>query len=230
MAAAKFSCRTTAANDESTLCLSHQAIKAYSTHDLACNDLFVSSVVLTPDNAGPAKMSRCVIRSHSARMNETIESPAPVRDDDVADASRILDIARTRFDATEGAYAGAVTPPEAWHLYKQGRARLVDVRTAPEVRYVGCVPGALHVEWHGADTEHVERFVHDLKAVVRPDETVLLLCRSGVRSHHAARVARNAGYQSVFNVMEGFEGQRNHAQQRGFVDGWRSHGLPWIQD
>jgi rhodanese-related sulfurtransferase len=163
-------------------------------------------------------------------MNETIESPAPVRDDNGADAARILDMARTRFDATEGAYAGAVTPPEAWHLHKQGRARLVDVRTAPEVRYVGCVPGALHVEWHGADTEHVERFVHDLKAVVRPDETVLLLCRSGVRSHHAARVARNAGYQSVFNVMEGFEGQRNHAQQRGFVDGWRSHGLPWIQD
>jgi rhodanese-related sulfurtransferase len=163
-------------------------------------------------------------------MNETIESPSPVRDDHHTDAERILDVARTRFDATEGAYTGAVTPPEAWHLYKRGRARLVDVRTAPEVRYVGCVPGALHVEWHGADSEHVERFVQDLKAVMRADETVLLLCRSGVRSHHAARVARNAGYHSVFNVMEGFEGQRNHAQQRGFVDGWRSHGLPWIQD
>jgi hypothetical protein len=31
-------------------------------------------------------------------------------------------------------------------------------------------------------------------------------------------------------VLEGFEGQRNHAQQRGAVDGWRKHGLPWIQD
>ena len=88
---------------------------------------------------------------------------------------------------------------------------------------------ALVVE-HGADIERAERFVQDLKAVVRPDENVLLLCRSGVRSHHAARVAYDAGYDSVFNVLEGFEGQRNHAQQRGFVDGWRSHGLPWIQD
>lgn len=163
-------------------------------------------------------------------MNETIESPVPVRDNDFADASGILDIARTRFDATEGAYAGAVTPPEAWHLYKQGCARLVDVRTAPEVRYVGCVPGALHVEWHGTDAQHVERFVQQLKAAVQPDETVLLLCRSGVRSHHAARVAHDVGFDNVFNVLEGFEGQRNHSYQRGFIDGWRSHGLPWIQD
>ena len=163
-------------------------------------------------------------------MNETIESPAPVRDDDGADASRILDIARTRFDATEGAYAGAVTPPEAWHLYKLGRARLVDVRTAPEVRYVGCVPGALHVEWHGADTEHVERFVHDLKAVVRPMRRSCC-CAVAACVHTMRRGLRTMpAIDNVFNVLEGFEGQRNHAQQRGFVDGWRSHGLPWIQD
>jgi hypothetical protein len=43
-------------------------------------------------------------------------------------------------------------------------------------------------------------------------------------------VARDAGYAQAFNVLEGFEGQRNHAQQRGFIDGWRRHGLPWIQD
>lgn len=172
-------------------------------------------------------------------MNETLEqslqrssgenlSAEPVDSERAAD--RILDTARARVDATEGAYAGAVTPPEAWHLYKQGRARLVDVRTAPEVRYVGCVPGALNVEWHGTDAQQVERFVQQLKAAVQPDETVLLLCRSGVRSHHAARVAHDAGFDNVFNVLEGFEGQRNHSQQRGFVDGWRSHGLPWIQD
>lgn len=161
-------------------------------------------------------------------MNEVID--VPERAGSHAEAERILDIARTRMEATEGAYAGAVTPPEAWHLYKEGRARLVDVRTTPEVRYVGCVPGALQAEWHGSDPQQVERFLHDLQAVAQPDETVLLLCRSGVRSHHAARVASDAGYLSVFNVLEGFEGQRNHAQQRGFIDGWRSHGLPWIQD
>lgn len=163
-------------------------------------------------------------------MNEILDAPQRASNDAEAEAERILDIARTRLEATEGAYTGAVTPPEAWRLYKEGQARLVDVRTAPEVRYVGCVPGALQAEWHGSDPAQVERFLHDLRALAHPDETVLLLCRSGVRSHHAARVAREAGYQSVFNVLEGFEGQRNHAHQRGFIDGWRSHGLPWVQD
>ena len=164
-------------------------------------------------------------------MNEIIDAiEAPQRAGNDAEAERILDIARTRFEATEGAYSGAVTPPEAWRLFKSGRVRLVDVRTAPEVRYVGCVPGALQAEWHGSDREQVDRFLHDLKAVARPDDVLLLLCRSGVRSHHAARVAHDAGYQDVFNVLEGFEGQRNHSHQRGFIDGWRSHGLPWIQD
>jgi rhodanese-related sulfurtransferase len=163
-------------------------------------------------------------------MNETIDAPKRASNESKAEAERILDIARTRLEATEGAYTGAVTPPEAWQLYKEGRARLVDVRTAPEVRYVGCVPGALQAEWHGSDPEQVERFLHDLKAVAQPDDTVLLLCRSGVRSHHAARVAHDAGYRNMFNVLEGFEGQRNHSHQRGFIDGWRSHGLPWIQD
>ncbi len=162
-------------------------------------------------------------------MNAIIDEPSRV-DDTESHAERILDVARTRFEATEGAYAGAVTPPEAWQLYRQGRAHLVDVRTAPEVRYVGRVPDASHVEWHGTDSDQVERFLQELKAVAQPDQTVLLLCRSGVRSHHAARTAHDAGYRNVFNVLEGFEGQRNHAHQRGLIDGWRSHGLPWIQD
>lgn len=143
---------------------------------------------------------------------------------------QILDIARTRFEATQGAYAGAVTPPEAWWLFRAGRAKLIDVRTAAEIRYVGRVPGAGHVEWHGKDPEQVQRFLDALGAETSPDEPVLFLCRSAVRSHHAAAVARSAGYGRAFNVLEGFEGQRNHSEQRGLIDGWRRHGLPWVQD
>jgi hypothetical protein len=31
-------------------------------------------------------------------------------------------------------------------------------------------------------------------------------------------------------VLEGFEGQIDQRRQRGHVDGWRYHGLPWVQD
>jgi rhodanese-related sulfurtransferase len=164
----------------------------------------------------------------------TVLSPVADADLDAGEtqwsAERILDLARTRYEASEGAYAGAVTPREAWQLFHSGAARLIDVRTTAEVRYVGRVPGALHVEWHGKDAENVERFLEGLRAHVNPDEPVLFLCRSAVRSHHAAAAARRAGFGHAFNVLEGFEGQRNHVQQRGLIDGWRHHDLPWVQD
>jgi rhodanese-related sulfurtransferase len=58
----------------------------------------------------------------------------------------------------------------------------------------------------------------------------LLLCRSGKRSVLAAEAAAKAGFTNVFNVLEGFEGDLDAHQQRGKADGWRFHGLPWVQD
>ncbi len=138
--------------------------------------------------------------------------------------------ARSRQSEAQGDYAGAVTPPEAWALLQAGAARLVDVRTAAELSYVGRVPGALHAEWQGKDEDAIARFLARLRDQTEPGEMVLLLCRSAVRSHHAAVAATQAGWRAVFNVLEGFEGQRDHAQQRGHLDGWRHHGLPWLQD
>jgi hypothetical protein len=34
----------------------------------------------------------------------------------------------------------------------------------------------------------------------------------------------------VFNVLEGFEGDLDDNYQRGRLNGWRTHGLPWVQD
>lgn len=127
-------------------------------------------------------------------------------------------------------YAGAVTPPEAWQLVQQGAAQLVDVRTAAEFKFVGHVPGTINVEWHGRDDSPREAFLRALHDAAPLDAAVLLICRSGVRSHAAANVAFDAGYARVYNVLEGFEGQINHERQRGRINGWRLHGLPWEQD
>ena len=156
------------------------------------------------------------------------EALAPLPD--ATAPEEILARARTRQHEAAGDYAGAVSPPEAWALVQAGAAHLVDVRTGAELSYVGRVPGARHAEWQGKDEAAVLRFLAALAAQAGPGEVVLLLCRSAVRSHHAAVVATRAGWGAVFNVLEGFEGQRDHAQQRGHLDGWRHHGLPWIQD
>ncbi len=148
----------------------------------------------------------------------------------LASAEQILARASTRRAELGLTYAGAVTPPEAWQLMQEHRARLVDVRTAAEYHFVGRVPDTPNVEWHGGDSRPLGLFLHQLHEVAREDEPLLLLCRSGVRSHRAAEVATAAGFAHAYNVLEGFEGQIDATRQRGRVNGWRFHGLPWIQD
>lgn len=129
-------------------------------------------------------------------------------------------------------YAGGVTPPVAWALVQQGQALLVDVRSAEERKFVGHVEGSVHVPWAtGTSLTRNPRFVRELEAKVGgKDAVVLLLCRSGKRSALAAEAAAKVGFRRVFNVLEGFEGELDAKQQRGHADGWRFHGLPWVQD
>ncbi|MBK8336391.1 MAG: rhodanese-like domain-containing protein, partial [Sterolibacteriaceae bacterium] len=49
------------------------------------------------------------------------------------------------------------------------------------------------------------------------------------RSHAAARAALEAGFRDTYNVLEGFEGDRDANGQRNRVGGWRHAGLPWQQ-
>ncbi len=146
-------------------------------------------------------------------------------------AHAVLAAARESAAAAGLAYAGGVTPRDAWALLSEGSAVLVDVRTAEERKFVGYVPGGLHVPWAtGTSLTRNPRFVRELEAKTSKDAVVLLLCRSGNRSALAADAAAKAGFTQVFNVLEGFEGELDDAQHRGRLNGWRFHGLPWAQD
>ena len=70
----------------------------------------------------------------------------------------------------------------------------------------------------------------DLRAAAPPQDAVMLLCRSSVRSVRAATAAAREGYSRAYNILEGFEGKLDDQQQRGLIDGWRRIGLPWIQE
>jgi len=48
-----------------------------------------------------------------------------------------------------------------------------------------------------------------------------------VRSRHAARVATELGYPNAFDILEGFEGDRDAEGHRKTVGGWCKAGLPW---
>lgn len=126
-------------------------------------------------------------------------------------------------------YAGALTPAEAHKLLEAG-AKLVDVRTKPELLYVGYVPGSVLVEWqtYPGNAPNPD-FLVQLSEIARRDDTIMFLCRSGSRSHFAAAAATQAGWGDCYNVLEGFEGDKDAAQHRNTVGGWRKAGLPWVQ-
>jgi len=126
-------------------------------------------------------------------------------------------------------YAGAVTPAEAQAMMNAG-VKLVDVRTKPELQYVGSIPGAAAVEWqtYPGGKPNAE-FLEQLAAVAPKDQPVMFLCRSGARSHAAAEAATRAGWKEAYNILEGFEGDKDAQGHRNTVGGWRKAGLPWVQ-
>lgn len=149
-------------------------------------------------------------------------------------ATSILAQARAAGIASSLPYAGAVTPAEAWALLTEDpQIRLVDVRTNAERDWVGKVAISpvqhLATQWSlypGAQPN--PNFLEELSAQTEREPILLFLCRSGVRSRHAATLATQAGFGNCFDILEGFEGDRDATGHRKTVAGWCHAGLPWI--
>lgn len=135
-------------------------------------------------------------------------------------------------------YAGDLSPAEAWQrLADDPAAKLIDVRTQAEWSYVG-VPdlGTLEkqpllVAWQIFPSMATNpAFAIQLEGLgVQPSDTLLFLCRSGVRSRAAAQAMTALGFARCYNVADGFEGPVDQQRHRGSVSGWKAIGLPWIQ-
>jgi rhodanese-related sulfurtransferase len=145
--------------------------------------------------------------------------------------SEIVEKARERAKQLGLPYDGALTPKEAHEMLRQmPNAKLVDVRTRAELEWVGRIPGAVEVElltYPGSRPN--SDFVKQLEQQVDKNSPVMFICRSGARSHNAAMLAQQAGYAECYNVLEGFEGDKDESGHRNTKGGWRLAGLPWIQ-
>ncbi len=144
--------------------------------------------------------------------------------------SEILARAQQRAKELGLNYEGALTPQEAWRVLELApAAKLVDVRSRPELDLVGRVPQATHIEWaFYPDWQPNPDFMAQLRMQVDAESLVMFLCRTGARSNKAANSAHAAGYTEVYNILEGFEGDTDHnKEQRGGINGWRATGLPW---
>lgn len=146
----------------------------------------------------------------------------------------LLAAARLRQSEQSLPYAGAITPDEAYALLQaRPEVKLVDVRTQAERDWVGrvAIPDAQHfaVQWtlYPGGAKNPE-FIEQLSRCASPDDILLFLCRSGVRSRYAAEAATERGYQHCFDILDGFEGDRDEAGHRKTIGGWCLAGLPWI--
>jgi rhodanese-related sulfurtransferase len=127
---------------------------------------------------------------------------------------------------------------KVWEALKADpNAQLCDVRTDAEWNFVG-VPDlqeigreTVLIPWQLYPTmqRNASFLDHLQQAGLTPDTPVYFICRSGARSLAAAQAAAAAGYKSVYNVAEGFEGPPNADGHRGEVAGWKAAGLPWRQ-
>jgi rhodanese-related sulfurtransferase len=145
--------------------------------------------------------------------------------------SEIVEVAQARAQQHGLPYVGALLPSEAFEIMQSTTgAKLVDVRTRAEWDYVGRVPDAVQIEWQiYPEGRPNPEFLSELQGHVDRESPVMFLCRSGARSHAAAIAAASSGFTQAFNVLEGFEGDKDSEGHRNSVGGWRAAGLPWVQ-
>lgn len=140
-------------------------------------------------------------------------------------------------------YSGDVSCQECWEvLQSDPAAQLLDVRTVPEWNFVGLpdLSGlgkrAITIDWQQFPSMQVNpRFVEAVDEAIASvggdkQTAIYCICRSGVRSISSAVALTGAGYKSAFNIVGGFEGDRNEAGHRGQLGGWKYQGLPWVQN
>lgn len=144
-----------------------------------------------------------------------------------------------------------VTSTEAFKKLKElgDQALFIDVRTRGEVAFLGMPAGAhANVPYMtaGAFDEWDEKkknfklqpnseFVLRIEELVQQrrlekGSSIFLICRSGSRSAKAAKILNLAGYQNVFTVTDGFEGDKaKQGPRKGerVINGWKNSGLPW---
>ncbi|OHC74670.1 MAG: sulfurtransferase [Rhodospirillales bacterium RIFCSPLOWO2_12_FULL_58_28] len=135
-------------------------------------------------------------------------------------------------------YAGDVTPKQAWQMLgEDASAVLLDVRTQAEWTFVGAPDLSslgkqpVFVQWQTfPEMRPNSEFAQQVAGCgVGEENTVLLICRSGKRSLDAARALTSLGFAKCYNIAAGFDGDRDPANHRGTLNGWKADGLPWGQ-
>ena len=146
---------------------------------------------------------------------------------------------------TLGLYVNSREAYEMW-LAAPDKVTILDVRTPEEVIFVGHATMAWNVpvasqsyQWNAEKQQFpmspLPDFVSRAQKIAKPDDVLLVMCRSGGRSAIAVNMLAKAGFRNVYNITDGMEGDAVkdpgsvfHGQR--LVNGWKNSGLPWTYD
>lgn len=82
---------------------------------------------------------------------------------------------------------------------------VIDIRTEPEWKETGVIPGSkLMTFFDEKGRADPPVWLEKVKSVAKPDQPVILICRSGNRTRAATQfLSQQAGYKTVYNATTG---------------------------
>ena len=143
-----------------------------------------------------------------------------------------------------GLYVTAKDAYEKWQAEPE-KVKILNVRTPEEYLFVGHPDMAWKIpviaqsyEWDATKGQFPMKmlpdFVARVQTVAKPDDTIMVTCRSGGRSAIACNLLAQAGFKNVYNIIDGMEGDANGdsdsvAKAQPVKDGWKNSGCPWTK-
>lgn len=139
-------------------------------------------------------------------------------------------------------YVTSAEAYEKWHAAPDD-IKVFDVRTLEEYTFVGHAPMAWNIplvyQTHQWDADKGRfamlpnpDFLAQVKEVAKPTDTIMVMCRSGGRSAMAVNLLAKAGFTNVYNITDGFEGDKvedpgSLYEGKRLRNGWKNSGVPW---
>jgi len=141
-----------------------------------------------------------------------------------------------------GLYVTAKEAFAKWHAAPD-KVRILDVRTPGEYIFVGHAPMATNIPLKllkaEVDLKRMKpvmplnkNFVDEVKKKYKETDTIMIMCRSGARSAASVNNLAEAGFKNVYNITDGFEGDKlnvpgSYNNGKRIVNGWKNSGAPW---
>ena len=132
-----------------------------------------------------------------------------------------------------------------WHT-NPDKVKILDVRTTGEYIFVGHAPMATNIPFKflkaDMDLKKMkpimpvnENFVDEVRKKFNETDTIMVMCRSGVRSAMSVNKLVKAGFKNVYNIVDGFEGNKinipeSYNNGKRLVNGWKNSGAPWTYE